>query len=658
MNKRFFSESYSSHISLIMLVLMFMPGCANNIFRHEQPIRQINAIEQFSDEQEVKDYLLHLKRNYDLKEAVLKKLGRKNGLDEIIVTARRTEEKSITNNQEKNVDEGDIVKLSGDNLFVLRHGELFSVKLDQGGHHSMVLQDHKKVVGQMKDHDAWYDEMLVYGNKVLILGYSYELRSTELIFFKFDELGTLSYEKTYILKSSDYFDMSNYAIRQIGNKIIFYNPYYLYVSGKLDAYKEYVASAFLPLKAIRYQAGSDIGKEIILSRTRKWYKPIEDPDFPVVNNIVQCALDTPEFTCDVTSILNSGGANFYVSANAFYLWSNDEAHAFNVQQLSDSGFEKFVSSGNWESWRNDRSSYLYRIDHESGQVGVAQVKGGVSENQFQFSESEGNLFAVVTIEPEQDGKTSTLMPGIYGLRVNGSDFQQELHEVSDTAYQLITSSSDSPTCRFSNGYALVSISTYGDQHQPDKNETYAWNQLTNEVSTLQSEFFIYSFHPVGGAMVALGETNKGDLAIQTYGLGSVPRLIDKKILDNTSAVETRSHGFNSANINGDNLFGVPVLTGDKKQRTAYFNQDSLLPTNMNFYQLSSSGFLSDAGVIKGGDIQKSAKACEASCVDWYGAARPFFIGERIYSLMGYELVEGVYRNGYVVSGQRLRLSNE
>ena len=32
--------------------------------------------------------------------------------------------------------------------------------------------------------------------------------------------------------------------------------------------------------------------------------------------------------------------------------------------------------------------------------------------------------------------------------------------------------------------------------------------------------------------------------------------------------------------------------------------------------------------------------CAASCVDWYGNARPIFLRGRILALMGYELVEG------------------
>ena len=57
----------------------------------------------------------------------------------------------------------------------------------------------------------------------------------------------------------------------------------------------------------------------------------------------------------------------------------------------------------------------------------------------------------------------------------------------------------------------------------------------------------------------------------------------------------------------------------------------------------------------------------ASCVDWYGNARPIFLGDRMFALLGYELVEG-RRAGRSCRGSRageflptldgrLRLSN-
>jgi hypothetical protein len=32
--------------------------------------------------------------------------------------------------------------------------------------------------------------------------------------------------------------------------------------------------------------------------------------------------------------------------------------------------------------------------------------------------------------------------------------------------------------------------------------------------------------------------------------------------------------------------------------------------------------------------------CRASCVDWYGNARPILVGNRVFALLGHELVEG------------------
>ena len=43
----------------------------------------------------------------------------------------------------------------------------------------------------------------------------------------------------------------------------------------------------------------------------------------------------------------------------------------------------------------------------------------------------------------------------------------------------------------------------------------------------------------------------------------------------------------------------------------------------------------------------AADACQASCVDWYGNARPIFIGDRLFGLLGYELVEGTRQGGNV-----------
>jgi hypothetical protein len=45
--------------------------------------------------------------------------------------------------------------------------------------------------------------------------------------------------------------------------------------------------------------------------------------------------------------------------------------------------------------------------------------------------------------------------------------------------------------------------------------------------------------------------------------------------------------------------------------------------------------------------------CKASCVDWYGNARPLFIQDRIFALLGYEIVEGRIGLGQIAAVRRV-----
>ena len=45
--------------------------------------------------------------------------------------------------------------------------------------------------------------------------------------------------------------------------------------------------------------------------------------------------------------------------------------------------------------------------------------------------------------------------------------------------------------------------------------------------------------------------------------------------------------------------------------------------------------------------------CRASCVDWYGNARPLFVGNRVFALMGYEIVEGALSGNQIAEVQRV-----
>jgi uncharacterized secreted protein with C-terminal beta-propeller domain len=86
--------------------------------------------------------------------------------------AKNDNNETITNNQEKGVDEGDIVKNVGDHLVILRRGELYSV-LAQNGAASALSASVPVPADPALAGGVWYDEMLVKGRNVYVIGYRY-----------------------------------------------------------------------------------------------------------------------------------------------------------------------------------------------------------------------------------------------------------------------------------------------------------------------------------------------------------------------------------------------------------------------------------------------------------------------------------------------------
>jgi hypothetical protein len=70
--------------------------------------------------------------------------------------------------------------------------------------------------------------------------------------------------------------------------------------------------------------------------------------------------------------------------------------------------------------------------------------------------------------------------------------------------------------------------------------------------------------------------------------------------------------------------------------------------------LRSDGLrLSELGTLASGAETSPADGCRASCVDWYGNARPLFLRGRVFALLGYELVEGRLEDGRVNERRRI-----
>jgi len=124
--------------------------------------------------------------------------------------------------------------------------------------------------------------------------------------------------------------------------------------------------------------------------------------------------------------------------------------------------------------------------------------------------------------------------------------------------------------------------------------------------------------------------------------GAAAVMVDRYAVPGARQGESRTHGFFYRPLAADDgVLGLPLLAaggGGRHGAGAVF---------AGGHGAASVLFLRqrDLRFMPAGELHASREApqddgCKASCVDWYGNARPIFLGERVFALMGYEIVEG------------------
>jgi hypothetical protein len=284
----------------------------------------------------------------------------------------------ITNTQEAGVDEGDVVKMYGnDILVILRRGRIFTVSIADG---TMVPVDSIDAFPPGQDADGdWYDEMLVADGRVVVIGYSYAREASQINRFRISEDGYLRFDDSYELRSNDYYSSHDYASRLIGDELIVFSPLELpyYASNPFDA---------LPaMRKWKPNDGDNDFERIVGARNVYAPQAVRDNEELelVLYTVIQCRLLSDPFNCDAKSAMGPWNRTAYVSANAFYIWT-----------VSYGEDEAMTASG--------ANSMLYRIPLDGSPPTAVVARGGPMD-QFSFREDYDRNVLNVLVSSEAGG---------------------------------------------------------------------------------------------------------------------------------------------------------------------------------------------------------------------------------------------------------------
>ena len=527
----------------------------------------------------------------------------------------RGDDESITNTQHAGVDEGDIVKLHGDHLVILRRGRIFTVAVGDGELKPVSLID--SFGPDVSPEGAWYDEMLVSGDTIVIIGYSADRDGTEVGLFNVNAQGQLSYRGTYQMRSDDYYSSRNYASRLIGDKLIFYTPIYFYPG-------EDNPLEILPAVRKYHKDATEKEFQRILPAQR-----VYRPDFWFDTNegvalltVTVCNLAYGGFDCQATSVLGPEGNVFYVSPESVYVWA---------------------TSWNYDS---DKSrSILFRMPLDGSTPSALRVSGSPVD-QFSFLESDDqHLNVLVRSEAKGDGMwAAEVAEGDVALmRIPLNSFSDGSAMVPASNYRRLRKpAGETFQNRFIGKYLFYGTGSGWGEPETTKEpkDLFGVEWARRSSYKLQLPHGVDRIEPMGDDAVVIGTDGK-DLHFTSIRLGELPEIASRYTRPAASQGELRSHGF-FYKPDGENtgLLGLPVsLPGRPGYEHLFDSSAAILFLRNDALQFREVGEL-NAQPDKAVDDH-----CRASCVDWYGNARPLFLRGRIFALLGYEIVEGNVNDG-------------
>jgi hypothetical protein len=522
---------------------------------------------------------------------------------------------SITNVQTAGVDEGDIVKRCGEHLVILRRGRLFTVRV--GGDALQAVAMTNAYAPGTDPRGAWYDELLASDSTVVVIGYNPRRGGTEIGLFDLGPDGAPRYRATYHLRSDDYYASRNYASRLIGRKLIFYTPTLLQPHG--PRYDEV-------MPAVRRWTGADTPSSFqrILPATRVYRTDDEfDPRQPLaLHTLTTCDLGGPELRCESTAVLGPAGRVFYVSAGSVYIWTSP---------LPGRG------------GADRRLCALFRIPLD-GATPTGLKTAGVPIDQMSFLEEGGHLNVLLRAE----GRGESMWGGEAPSRPGEREQRLALLRVPLQAF------GDGRTAAQATHYRVLPVGD-GGRHRPWQNRfigdwlvygggdgAWALRPAGSEPAVpLPVDHPVERIEAMGPKMTVLVGNKGADLHFSSLRLGNARvESAGRHVQAGARQGETRTHGFfYLPQGEEEGLLGLPVVGA--ASGVPGVTSRGPAPGAAVLYLAQKAGRFSPIGELKSqSDAARVQDACQVSCVDWYGNARPIFLGGRVLALLGYELVEG------------------
>lgn len=533
------------------------------------------------------------------------------------------------NAQADSVDEGGIIKRLDRFFIVLRRGRLFSIDTRQRVLRHVATID--AFAPWIDPGHASFDELIVHGDRVIVLGFDYNANATIVGAFRLDARGGLRHERTFALTGAAHSSSRDGVSRLVESRFV------LYSQSDVPFDSAGAANALPLLREWRARDSSRASGSV--NHSQRVYRPVGAAALTPVDamhTVTTCDLARAEFACESTTVLASSGSAHFVSRTAVYIststWSttNNRSHGDSV------------------------SAQLVRIPLD-GQAATSVAVNGVAIDQLSFLERDKTLHMVLRGEglgarqwlTQQPGETLALLSvPVEQLRV-GLDPRPLQYRIFGA-----THSSDAVRHRFV-GDALLYGAVRGSTATATTHANLMVVPLENRsVQSIPLEHDIERIEAMGDDALVIGRDSIADLHLSGVRLNRRPMRVQHEIIKDREHVYGRSNPFfyrPDENRTRTGVIALPITRADHTGRAFQNRVDAVHYLRNTGTAFKPLGELSSQPIPPYDD-------CKASCEEWYGQSRSIFLDGRSFALVGYELAEGAVVGSRIVEVRRINFS--
>lgn len=572
--------------------------------------------------------------------------------DTIVVTGSRiaTPNPVITNNQTVGVDEGDIVKQIGDFLVVLQDGRLFSVNLQPDGAPGLAFTDRLDVYVD-PERRVWIDEMLVTDNRIIVTGYSYEDQASEVTVLEMDATGYFSRLGSFLISSSDYYDVDNYATRIIDGRLVIHMPYQVSDMDSIDP------AGWPVLRRWTSEDGQPDNRRPLFD-AREIYRPVLPIIEPAIHTISVCELgrgDQADLDCQTQAFIAGPTSELYVSGEHAYLWTGGSWEGYYADDLPVRG--RSCTMRETLTPEMVPPGGIYRMSLETGDLAVVGTRG-FPFDQFSFAEYGGQLRNLVALEDAHcaydslgDREFDRAITQVSLISIPDRAFSTRFREAASDRYTALPGAESGTGLenRFTGTHLVYGWSVVENGDAPWWDETarkpahlmmVPLDDPTN-TSSLTLTHSLLRLETIDTGLIATGYVHREGLRVSHLTTTDGLQRAATTLLPGRLETEGRSHAFNfTRRADGTALLGLPT---ELEPGPAFRYWWRSTASELSFLSLDDETGFTALGTLEplsDDAAEHPDYECEVSCIDWYGNSRPIFTQGRIFALLSTEIVEG------------------